>query len=206
MYKEALERAISYYCELANCRAKDELENIFPELAGSEDEKTRRFLLDYAIEMIAGLESDISRSTYDGIKGHDPEAEAELTEWQKARVYLEKQKEQKPAEWSEEDEEMLEYIIGDVNDAVQLYATKSAKDMAAQEIEWLKSLRPSWKPSEEMRQNYIRKDAILELLQGMIQSCKTKNGFPVGTLAAVRIETLETVISQIEEICKEERK
>lgn len=53
---------------------------------------------------------------------------------------------------------------------------------------------------------YIRKDALLELLQGMIRSCETKNGFPAGTLSAVRIETLEAVISRIEEICKEEGK
>ena len=52
-------------------------------------------------------------------------------------------------EWSDEDEEMLEYIIGDVNDAKQLYTTQEAKDMADKEIAWLKSLRPSWKPSEE---------------------------------------------------------
>lgn len=72
------------------------LHSLIPELAESEDEKVRQWLLDHAIEMIAGLESDISLSTYDGIKGHDPEAEAELAQWQKARAYLEEQKEQKP--------------------------------------------------------------------------------------------------------------
>ena len=64
-------------------------------------------------------------------------------------AYLEKQKEQKPAEWSEEDEEMLEYVIGDVNDAKQLFANKEAIDLCDKEIAWLKSLRPSWKPSKE---------------------------------------------------------
>ena len=71
------------------------VEALIPELAESEDEKVRKWLLDHAIEMIAGLESDISLSTYDGIKGHDPEAEAELAQWRKAIAYLEKQKEQK---------------------------------------------------------------------------------------------------------------
>ena len=74
-------------------------------------------------------------------------------------------------EWSEEDEEMLEYVIGDVNDAKQLFTTKEAIDLCDKEIAWLKSLRPqyhgdvtmteaykmgfeagkasSWKPSEE---------------------------------------------------------
>lgn len=74
-------------------------------------------------------------------------------------------------EWSEEDEEMLEYVIGDVNDAKQLFTTKAAINLCDKEIAWLKSLRPqyhgdvtmteaykmgfeagkasSWKPSEE---------------------------------------------------------
>lgn len=73
--------------------------------------------------------------------------------------------------WNEEDEEMLEYVIGDVNDAKQLFTTKAAIDLCDKEIAWLKSLRPqyhgnvtmteaykmgfeagkasSWKPSEE---------------------------------------------------------
>ena len=49
------------------------------------------------------------------------------------------------AEWSEEDEEMLEYVIGDVNDAKQLFATKEAIYLCDKEIAWLKSLRPQKK-------------------------------------------------------------
>lgn len=72
-------------------------------------------------------------------------------------------------EWSEEDEEMLEYAIGDLNDAKQLFHAKDAIDLCDKEIAWLKSLRPQpkrdckdcamflngectkphWKPSEE---------------------------------------------------------
>lgn len=74
---------------------------------------------------------------------------------------LESLRPQPKQEWSEEDEEMLEYVIGDVNDAKQLYTTKEAKDMADKEIAWLKSLRPSWKPSEE--QIAVLWDAISNL-------------------------------------------
>ena len=101
--------------------------------------------------------------------------------------WLEKQKEQKPVPISCSHE--------NGTSAEVCYGPKGDPDPAG-----------VWKPSEEMKQNYIRKDAIMELLQGMIQSCKTKNGFPADTLAAMRIDTLETVISRIEEICKEERK
>ena len=62
----------------------------------------------------------------------------------------------KPAEWSERDEEMLEYVIDDVNDAKQLFATKDAIELCDKEIAWLKSLplrcpksTDNWKPSKE---------------------------------------------------------
>ena len=51
--------------------------------------------------------------------------------------------EQKPAEWSEEDERILKGIIGFI-DHNQHYGV-SNKDM----LNWLKSIRPSWKPTEE---------------------------------------------------------
>ena len=79
--------------------------------------------------------------------------------------------EQKPAEWSEDDEEMLEYIIGDVNDAKQLYTPRAAKEMADKEISWLKSLRSrlkssgNWKPSEEQ----MMKEAV----DGTVHHCAT---------------------------------
>lgn len=76
--------------------AKELSETIFPELRESDDERIRKFLKDYAIDMIAELESDISISVYDGVKGHDPDAEEELEKWREARAWLEKQKEQKP--------------------------------------------------------------------------------------------------------------
>lgn len=57
-------------------------------------------------------------------------------------AYLDKQKAQKQ-EWSEEDEHILKGIIGLV-DHDQHYGV-SNKEM----LDWLKSLRPSWKPSKE---------------------------------------------------------
>ncbi len=57
------------------------------------------------------------------------------------------QKEQKPAEWSEEDEKMLRTIISDGSRGVEL---------DSKQISWLKSLRPSWKPSKE-QMCYLKK-------------------------------------------------
>lgn len=65
------------------------------------------------------------------------------------------QKEQKPAEWSEEDKEMYARVIRRYTDyegvimrtKEESVAAKMLDAMAQEEI-WLKSLRPSWKPSE----------------------------------------------------------
>lgn len=88
---------------------------------------------------------------------------------------LQKQKEQKPAEWGEEDEEMIKMILGDlererrnttVNKDIQLYDEK---------IAFLKSLRPSWKPSEEQMkalQNAVALAAGNKVLAGLYEQLK----------------------------------
>jgi predicted DNA-binding protein YlxM (UPF0122 family) len=113
-YNEALERARGLHGTVF-VEAQDLTEQIFPELRESEDERVLHFLKDQAIEWIASLEHDISQSVYDGIKGHDPEAEKELERWQTALAWLEKQKEQKPVQTSEEKEYIrtLKSLISD---------------------------------------------------------------------------------------------
>ena len=66
------------------------------------------------------------------------------TAMQQLLDFLDTLKEQ-PVEWSKEDEEMLGYVISDVNDSKQLFATKEARDLCDKEIAWLKSLRPQKK-------------------------------------------------------------
>ena len=67
-----------------------------------------------------------------------------------------KEKEQKPAEWSEEDEKMLDSVIRLITHFDDLaheptYAGPKWTHPYTKEISWLKSLRPQkkWKPSEE---------------------------------------------------------
>ena len=53
--------------------------------------------------------------------------------------------EQKTAEWSEEDERMLNGIVERGNSEIP----KGECGLTPNQVAWLKSLRPSWKPSEE---------------------------------------------------------
>ena len=52
-------------------------------------------------------------------------------------------------EWSKEDEEMIGCIIDDIREAKRNSDKEYFKELCDKEIAWLKSLRPSWKPSEE---------------------------------------------------------
>ena len=141
-YEEALERA----------KKGLPIDEVFPELKESEDEKIRKELLE-EIEFIIP---------------HDDETDSEglILPSYHARIdryksYLEKQKEQKPSEWSDEDKDMLNSCISSIEEAKEnRYAYKETDGDTSydHEIAWLKSLRnrvgkeflqPHWKPSEE---------------------------------------------------------
>ena len=137
-YDEALEKAKAHISNKGIGDTVDLCKHIFPELAESEDERVRKEIIHYILYKANGV------------------SEKQEHEW---IAYLEKQKEQKLA-WSEEDEEMLEYVIGDVNDAKQLFATKEAIDLCDKEIAWLKSLRPSWKPNDKDEERLIKTSMV----------------------------------------------
>ena len=124
-YEAALERAKGIYNENpSSSTAKFVCGQIFPELKESEDERIRKELIDFVNHY-----------------RNNTDLTTEQAEWiKKAIAYLEKQKEQKPAEWSEKKKGiLLECISALQNSGHWLLADK------------LSSLRPQphWKPSEE---------------------------------------------------------
>ena len=137
-YKEALERARALRNEaIENGYVIDyikDYETIFPELRDSEDEMTRRNLIKFLTTIKEISES--GRTTWVVRKDDAEMCKSFLS-------YLEKQKEQKPAEWSEEDEEHLKSIISTIemrmNDCEDASAVLGYYDS---DISWLKSLRP----------------------------------------------------------------
>lgn len=90
----------------------------------------------------------------------------------------------KPVEWSEEDEEMLEYVIGDLNDAKQLFHAKDAIDLCDKEIAWLKSLRPQpkqeWTEEEKQKLNRIYSIIGWAMDEHAFSSCKKLIGDKEG--------------------------
>ena len=154
-YNEALSQARFYYGNCPTEPEKKKLENIFPELRESEEDRIRMELIEYL------------RGDFDNITTDDTDR------W---ITWIEKQKEQKhapddlqksfeagqtsivdnpeqyglckKAEWREEDEKKRKGLIKGVEDRMGF---GWAKDPFSREeyIAWLKSLRPSWKPSDE---------------------------------------------------------
>ena len=127
-YDEALGWMRKVYPTLTGAD-KEDAEHYFPELKESEDERIRKEILE-DIRNVKAISSEEYRKKAD--------------RW---IAWLEKQKEQKPAEWSEEDEIGLEETMWCVNEAVQNAKTESEKQNAKTAENWLKSLRPQ--PKQE---------------------------------------------------------
>lgn len=132
-YKEALEKARDFHKAnelIGDIEENYVLEDIFTELKESEDEMIRK-------ELIHLFQSDT------------PQQFGEFTNEQFI-AWLEKQGEEKTAEWSGEDEKMCQETIDWFEKKCFPYALES-ENPARESIKWLKSLRLQnhWKPSDE---------------------------------------------------------
>lgn len=125
-----------------NCKA--ELVKMFPELE-PEDEKFARIVLNLSFKHEA--------------------------DYKFVKAYLEKQKEQKPAEWSEEDEKMLCMIECDIR--CQIAEGNTPKEEGNQRISWLKFLRPS--PTREWDET--DKTQLLQIIEEGVTKSLCKKGF-----------------------------
>jgi len=211
-YDEALEKAKNYHSPETACNVRIAMENLFPELKESEDERIRREIIDFLRisantfnadydNWIAWLEKQgechishddkimIKQLTEYFTTGHGLQnTNGTVVEWlndvkeklekqgeqkpatmsldeaikhckekscgnnacalehkqlEKWLIELKELKEQKPAEWSEEDREMRLKIL-------RYLSTRCNVNEYEEAEEWLKSLRPQkrWKPSD----------------------------------------------------------
>ena len=145
-YDEALERAKELIAKWTG-KNKDfytkDYAYIFPELRESEDERIWEAIVreferasnSYLIETY-----DLSKDKFLAYLEKQKEPENTSASTMIPSCWETEQKEQKPAEWSEEDEQQTDKVL---NDYALGHISSAAVKM------WFKSLRPSWKPSEE---------------------------------------------------------
>ena len=108
---------------------KDAIITLHPELKESEDERIRRML----IEQITRWK----------LCAEDNNIEQDIRDASAALAYLEKQKEQKPVGWSEEDENIRQKLIRFISSPnIEEFMLESDEQMF---VSWLKSLPPQLK-------------------------------------------------------------
>ena len=184
-YDELFAKAKQIYNKENDVLIMHTIEDLFPELAESEDEKIRKWIIneikikhhnldednvDFVDKAIAWLENipyTIDHEKREGFHlGYKAALEKQGESYTKkdvddayvegmafAKNELEKQGEQKPAEWSKEDEKKMESIIGSIR--FNSYMHNSLAPIYEGDICWLKSLKDriqpktTWKPSEE---------------------------------------------------------
>ena len=133
-YKNALERARKVHRNYKNLFPEDsyseDIEEIFPELRESEDERIRKWI----IKVIEQEGFRYLDETYDQ---------------ENALAWLEKQKEQKPVEWSEEDSVKPKFKPGMANVLKSLRPQKKRECNDCAMFFGGKCTKPHWKPSEE---------------------------------------------------------
>lgn len=134
-------------------------EKYFPELAESEDDNTKRELLDYLID------SSVAKMIV--VTGND---------YKRWAAWVEKQGKQKPveeikgnnggispnSEWSEEDEKLINRVITLIKDGA---LCKGEKDYFIEKLESLKGrCSKQWKPT----------GAQIRALEGLIEKCESE--------------------------------
>ena len=156
-YDEALKWMRELYPGLHGA-TKEDAEHYFPELRESEDERIRKALVWHLKADVDFVSNGVTKAECIAYLEKQKEQKPEVDESTKRlnknwmKQYFDEQQEQKPAEWSEEDADMLNCCISSIEEAKEnRYAYKETDGDTSydREIDWLKSLRPSWKPSEE---------------------------------------------------------
>ena len=137
---------------------RDKIMGFFPQLAESEDERTRKWLIRYIKDDI-----DDNEFTAEGAKNAN-----------KAIAWLEKQKEQQPADWSEEDELMRKRCIADLGCLTE--CEPEYKERYGAQIKWLKSLseRFNLQPKQEWgEEDMLNLDNIIWLCENCEKGIET---------------------------------
>ena len=167
-YKAVLKTATQWIKDGCTDKEKICLESVFPELAESEDERIRKEIISIVKEYgricekegdpcctindcLAYLEKQKEQKHPNGCftcdeykKGYEEGRRNGFTAGYNKAMKEVEQKEQKPAEWSEEDEKMLVRIIERGQSQIPMFET----GLLPEHIAWLKSLRNRLKKPE----------------------------------------------------------
>ena len=144
-YNKTLEQAEKELatCGSMDCDAARLIFRLFPQLHESEDEEIRE-----KVKKCIIYDCSLTQEETD-----------EMLAWP------ERQKEPKPAEWSEEDEKDITLIICILDDCYAFGRHDLSKTDHENLVKTLKSLRPHWKPSEKQMETLLNIEGDLRAFQ-----------------------------------------
>ena len=206
-YDEVLEKVKGDYIaykKVGDIAGMDAITSIFPQIAESEDERIRKKMIQWFNEYKEGNPLTIC-----------DEEDEEIDSW---IAYLEKQKEHIPAEWSDEDEETREEVIGDLcalKDWIIKYDANWLANPVLKNIDkrisWLKflpkrfNLQPKQEWSEDYWEEYIltrfafytykNEPSVLYLSNVFVEETSRNHGF--GTRILMAAERVAETIGAI---------
>lgn len=153
-YKEALERA-RVWKEKSGMPSDRQgiLDDIFPELKESEDEKIRKELIGF-------------------LKDNEASFDIKSPVCQKICKYIVWLEKQKPVEWSEEDYTKLKSTIALLEHPAVI---SDNGEIVEKTIDWLKSLKPQPK-QEWSEEDEEMKERVIDSLECYLSSCIDKDG------------------------------
>lgn len=167
-YNNAIESIKRIYNQ-ADSYGRELMEKEFPELRESEDERIRKELIErFNWELKGAEEQDATGCS----------RQKDIAMFKRGIAWLEKQSEQK-SYWSEEDEEMIDFMIEFIESLCWRKDLTQRKDNV---LSWLKSIKPNhWKPSEKQM------EALKKRTHGLHTSSETR-------------KALESLINDLEKL------
>lgn len=143
-YKILVERIkgdYAAYKSVQDIAGMDALESIFPELSESEDEKIRKELLDIIQKSyeLGGFTLNSKKDLERYVSWLEKQKEQKTADDRYMEGYMRGIGEQKPAEWSEEDEKMCEEAIRHIRYALCEQDGSYSDDEPV--LKWIKSLK-----------------------------------------------------------------
>ena len=145
---------------------REALYTIIPELRESDDERIRKMLVELAKKHLVNHERCMAESWLEKQKEQKPQVfcEAKAYDLGYKQGKEDAIKEQKPAEWSEEDERMLSRCVKSIESSKQFADSDTFKKAKDNEIDWLKNRIKSFRP---IKQEWSEEDERIKSCIGL---------------------------------------
>ena len=208
-YEKALERGCEFYIKLIDAQLKKEVEEIFPELKESKDERIRKSIIELVKQsshilnpmnqksMIEWLKKQGEHTNFrnkiqigDEVTRNEDGALVNLSQLKR----MVKQGEQKPVEWSAYDKATLEYIIEDIKELCDNETEEGSIETYNRELNLLQAINKSIKLSSYTNPAAWSEEdeKKIDLLIAILEVNHPNGQFKVNPINTLNMEAMST--------------